>query len=606
MYMVESKGGAIVCMLLSLFFLGTWPAVMTLLERRGRLPQHTYLDYTITNLLAAVIIAFTFGQIGTDDPNFLSQLSQDNLPSVLFAMAGGVVLSIENLSTQYAWAFVGLSVVEVITSSITVVIGTTLNYFLDDIINKAEILFPGVGCFLIAVCLGSAVHSSNTADNQAKLKDFSNDHKNEGTSLSTLKEASEATNHPFHPPSWFIFVMTFTAHKRKKKDAPLLAPRMVKQSDQCGNKNVSLDECYKKKRPSFLCSNPFPKHVDQKNSTSFCPNPFPKHDDQKNSTSLHGPSLVDSLIRKMPVGRLPGCFAREFGETISDYVILRDPFHNEFEVQVVKKDGEVLLGDGWHSLKSVYDICFGAWVTITYVNSNLLIIKLFTRWGVEFRYPCYNPPLRHLLFRGGTHCKFGSSVVEACSAASTRPKSFVRSYVKELTLYDLHSGTLFLPWCGFGESAFAHVFSDLILVDNAGNQYMCVLKIDVDSSGELSFNLSGGWNDFCTTHAVVEGDRVKFSVAQYIASNVMYASVYARAGPVPTRCGVSPARHGEIIGPDLNQLAVANKRSLRRVSSAQNPARYEYSLTTRYGEFMQNFPILSEITVFKVTPTILI
>jgi len=50
-------------------------------------------------------------------------LMQDNLPSVLFAMAGGVVLSIGNLSTQYAWAFVGLSVVEVITSSITVVIG---------------------------------------------------------------------------------------------------------------------------------------------------------------------------------------------------------------------------------------------------------------------------------------------------------------------------------------------------------------------------------------------------------------------------------------------------------------------------------------------------
>jgi len=51
-----------------------------------------------------------------------------------------------------------------------------LNYFLDDKINKAEILFPGVGCFLVAVCLGSAVHSSNTADNKAKLKDFSSHH----------------------------------------------------------------------------------------------------------------------------------------------------------------------------------------------------------------------------------------------------------------------------------------------------------------------------------------------------------------------------------------------------------------------------------------------
>lgn len=83
MYLVESKGGAIACMLLALFFLGTWPAILTLLERRGRLPQHTYLDYTITNLLAAVIIAFTFGQIqkGTSEaPNFLEQLSQVSFP----------------------------------------------------------------------------------------------------------------------------------------------------------------------------------------------------------------------------------------------------------------------------------------------------------------------------------------------------------------------------------------------------------------------------------------------------------------------------------------------------------------------------------------------
>lgn len=164
-------------MLLALLFLGTWPAILTLLERRGRLPQHTYLDYTITNLLAAVIIAFTFGEIGKttpQQPNFLIQLSQDNWPSVLFAMAGGIVLSLGNLATQYAWAFVGLSVTEVMTSSITVVIGTTLNYFLDDKINKAEILFPGVGCFLVAVCLASAVHASNAADNKAKLLSVQN------------------------------------------------------------------------------------------------------------------------------------------------------------------------------------------------------------------------------------------------------------------------------------------------------------------------------------------------------------------------------------------------------------------------------------------------
>lgn len=180
MYLVEDKGGAIALMLGALCFLGTWPAVMTLLERRGRLPQHTYLDYSITNLLAAVIIAFILGQIGSskhDMPNFLTQLGQDNGPSIGFAMVGGLVLSLGNLATQYAWAFVGLSVTEVVSSSITVVVGTTMNYFLDDRINRAEILFPGVACFLIAVCLGAVVHASNAADNEAKLESLPSDYK---------------------------------------------------------------------------------------------------------------------------------------------------------------------------------------------------------------------------------------------------------------------------------------------------------------------------------------------------------------------------------------------------------------------------------------------
>ncbi|KAL5552659.1 hypothetical protein UlMin_040060 [Ulmus minor] len=42
-------------------------------------------------------------------------------------------------------------------------------------INKAEILFPGVACFLIAVCLGFAIRSSNAADNKVKLQSLLDD-----------------------------------------------------------------------------------------------------------------------------------------------------------------------------------------------------------------------------------------------------------------------------------------------------------------------------------------------------------------------------------------------------------------------------------------------
>jgi hypothetical protein len=79
MFVVEDRGGAVALMVASLLFLGTWPALLTLLERRGRLPQHTYLDYSVTNLLAAAVIAITFGQVGETRPSmpsFFTQLTQ--------------------------------------------------------------------------------------------------------------------------------------------------------------------------------------------------------------------------------------------------------------------------------------------------------------------------------------------------------------------------------------------------------------------------------------------------------------------------------------------------------------------------------------------------
>jgi hypothetical protein len=138
-------------------------------------------------------------------------------------MFGGIALSLGNLSSQYAFAFVGLSVTEVISASITVVIGTTVNYFLDDKINRAEILFPGVGCFLIAVCLGSAVHSSNAADNKAKLTNFSKDYNYEkvdesvSTKTYVQKDLENGTSNREKPKVGTAHFLMELEHKRAIK-----------------------------------------------------------------------------------------------------------------------------------------------------------------------------------------------------------------------------------------------------------------------------------------------------------------------------------------------------------------------------------------------------
>ena len=71
---------------------------------------------------------------------------KDNWPSVLFAMAGGLVLSIGNLSTQYAWAYVGLSVTEVICASMVVVIGKLISSANSSAVNILIFVF-GYICF---------------------------------------------------------------------------------------------------------------------------------------------------------------------------------------------------------------------------------------------------------------------------------------------------------------------------------------------------------------------------------------------------------------------------------------------------------------------------
>jgi hypothetical protein len=138
-------------------------------ELSGRLPAHTFLDYTVAYLVVAVVTSLTFGQLGPsyhDLPNFLEQLQQPNGPVVAFAIAGGICLSLGDIAMQYAVAFLGLSIGPPILNALTIIIGIILSYFLDGGINQAHLVFTGMACAAIAIALGTAAHLTHPATKQ--------------------------------------------------------------------------------------------------------------------------------------------------------------------------------------------------------------------------------------------------------------------------------------------------------------------------------------------------------------------------------------------------------------------------------------------------------
>lgn len=81
MLLIQSLPWIIVLMLVGMLLLGTWPAVWNLVEKRGRIPSHTFIDYSLSYLMVAVITSLTLGQIGgpiDGRSNFLQQLRQPN------------------------------------------------------------------------------------------------------------------------------------------------------------------------------------------------------------------------------------------------------------------------------------------------------------------------------------------------------------------------------------------------------------------------------------------------------------------------------------------------------------------------------------------------
>jgi len=124
---------------------------------------------------------------------------------------------------------------------------------------------------------------------------------------------------------------------------------------------------------------------------------------------------------------MPNCFVKECGVALDDYVIVKDPNQNINVIEVDKKNGKVYFQQGWLRLEELYKIELGAWISLTYVYPNLLLMTIKNRKGVEISYPTNSIPATP---------KFIDSNGETSLVV------FFRTTMKTLTRFDINSGFL--------------------------------------------------------------------------------------------------------------------------------------------------------------------
>jgi glucose uptake protein len=133
---------SVILLFLSLLCLGSWANTFKLTAPRWRFELYCY-DFAIGAIMAAIIIAFTFGSLGLDGFTVMDDLRLAGKQQDGFAFLGGCVFCLGNFLIMSAVSLAGLSVAFPVGLGIAMITGTAFSYLM----NPA-----GSGVLLIAGC----------------------------------------------------------------------------------------------------------------------------------------------------------------------------------------------------------------------------------------------------------------------------------------------------------------------------------------------------------------------------------------------------------------------------------------------------------------------
>jgi len=128
---------------------GSWANTQKLASKEWKF-QLFYWDYSIGVLFLTLVLAFTFGSVGSVGRAFLEDLSMAESSNIWSALLGGIVFNFANILLVAAIDIAGMAVAFPVGIGLALVIGVITNYVATPI-GDPIILFIGVAFVTVAI-----------------------------------------------------------------------------------------------------------------------------------------------------------------------------------------------------------------------------------------------------------------------------------------------------------------------------------------------------------------------------------------------------------------------------------------------------------------------
>ena len=149
MLVVENNLTAVIFCIVTMLCWGSWANTQKAVGKRWRF-ELFYWDYVFGVVLASLVFACTFGNMGHHGRSFLVDLAQADMENIGWALSGGVVFNAANILLVAAIALSGMAVAFPVGIGLALVLGVLINYYVGgDRSANAPLLFLGVALVTI-------------------------------------------------------------------------------------------------------------------------------------------------------------------------------------------------------------------------------------------------------------------------------------------------------------------------------------------------------------------------------------------------------------------------------------------------------------------------